>query len=169
MLEDFDNNLSILTESMARALNRRKFFTGAIKGVIATVAGVAGGTLVNVREAFAITCTCSWANNHVNCSEHGGCTNNGWDCPSGCSLCTTSSGCGTICKYQNGLWTSCTGLGPCGTGFRICTDCNCNGCSYICTCLSSCACCSPCCHSPTDVAAEMRRLRGQRSVVPAVA
>ena len=38
MLENFDKNVSIFTESLARALSRRKMMGTTVKGIFATVA-----------------------------------------------------------------------------------------------------------------------------------
>jgi hypothetical protein len=144
MFDTLDKHISNIAESMARRVNRRRVITRGIKGGFALVAGLALGQLSNLKEAFAVTCTCNWAggSGNANCPNVGGCPAQG--CPSGCSICTTSSGCGTICNYASGFWVSCTGLGSCGKGYRLCRDCNCNGCNYICTCLSA-TICNFCC------------------------
>lgn len=161
MFEEFDKQVSILSESLARSLSRRRMLANSVKGAVATVAGVALGTLVNVHDAFAVTCTCNWYEGRVNCPGTSGCNPPGGGvCPSNCSPCTSIDVCrdknGYYCPYSNGSWTSCTGLGTCGNGHKICMDCKCPNCSYVCTCLSNCICCNCC--NPKDVEAEMRRL-----------
>ncbi len=153
--QKFDSRIGIFAESIARKLNRRKLVANGVKGLFGTVAGVALGQLVNIQQAFASGCdTCNWAYGHhcSGCPGYAG-------CPSGYAVCTSSSGCGTICNYPNGQWTVCTIPCSCSTGFRVCTDCRTNGCGYICTCLSGRICCSqPCCSTPEGVHAEMQRL-----------
>jgi hypothetical protein len=164
MFEKFDRQISYLTESIARGISRRQVLTRTVKGVIATAAGTALGIFVNMKEAFAVTCTCDWygGSGNAGCPNHPSCPGNG-GCPSGCSPCTSYNGqltCnnGTYaCGYSNGTWVSCTGLGYCGNGSRICTDCKCPDCSYVCTCLSACFCCNCC--TPQDVEKEMQRLK----------
>lgn len=151
--QNFDSRVNLLAESVARKLNRRKLFANGTKGLFATIAGVALGQVVNIQQVFADTCTCNWAYGHQ-CS---GCPLDA-ACPSGYSVCTTSSGCGSVCNYSNGQWISCSNQGQCGVGFRVCTDCRTNGCGYICTCLSGCICCNPCCRTAAEVKAEMQRL-----------
>jgi len=157
MLEDFDKHVSILSESLARMLSRRKMVGSTIKGVFATVAAATAGQLTNVGEAFAshhCTCDDNWtvgkpcANLGHTCPHHSG-------CPQGCVVCH-SNDCGGWCNWSTGKWVSCHGLGTCGKGYKICTDCKCLHCSHKCTCLSQCICCS-CCTS-ADVRNEMERL-----------
>jgi hypothetical protein len=160
MLDTIDNIIGQLAESSARLLDRRQLLSRTAKGIVATIAGIALGQIIGVGEALA-ACTCNWAGggSNANCPHWSyPCPIGGAGCPSGCSVCTTSSGCGTICNYSNGQWLSCNGLGSCGTGFRMCTDCACPNCSYICTCLSNCICCTPCCHSADQIRAEVKRL-----------
>lgn len=154
MLDEFDKKISVLSESIARGLNRRQLLSRAAKGMAATAAGLALSQLTNLKSAFAVTCTCSWygGSGNANCPQAGGCP--GGHCPSSCSTCASPT-CG--CPWQYGEWVSCSGLGRCGTGFEVCTDCHCNGCNYLCTCLSQCICCSPCCQTPQEITAEMQR------------
>ncbi len=144
MSDAIDKYLSETTESIARQMNRRRVLSRGIKGGFALVAGITLGQFSNLKSAFAAPyCSCDWAYGHVNCSGSGGYCS-GTSCPSGCSVCTTSSGCGTICNYPGGRWVSCTGFGTCGRGYKLCTDCNCNACRYVCTCLSSIVCLNCC-------------------------
>lgn len=180
MLEELDQNISILMESTARVLKRRRFLGGMMKGVVAATAGLALGTFENIRSAFATTCPpkgCSGCQTSCDCCYIGGdtnancpkysnaCTFSG--CPMNCSACTSTDSCGGLCIYSNGSWCACNCLGKCGNGWKICTDCkcscsnNCNGkCNgvsyYLCTCMSGII-CSNCCN-PKDVEAEMRRI-----------
>ena len=163
MFEKLDNTISILTESAVRAISRRCLIASAVKGVVAATAALTLGIFTEAKSALAIdwttcnsSCTCHWAggSGNANCPQRGGCPNYG--CPSGCSVCTTSSGCGSICNYSDGAWCACNHLGTCGNGYKLCVDCRCNGCSYICTCRSACYCCSCC--TTKDVEEEMRRL-----------
>ncbi len=157
MLDELDEHLSMLSESFARRLNRRKAFTNTAKGLFATAAGITLAQLTNITKAFAVSCTCT--GNLCTC---GGTAGN--QCPSGCTTCTKSSGC-SYCPHSSGSWVSCTGLGNCGAGYKVCIDCKCGSgsCSQstFCTCLSSCICCS-CCNKQ-DVEAEMRRLAASLS------
>ncbi len=150
MLEELDKHLSIFSESFARRLNRRKALANTAKGLFATVAGITLGQLTNITNAFADSCTCT--GNICTCTP----TN---QCPSGCTTCTSSSGC-SYCPWPNGAWVSCSGFGICGNGYRVCIDCKCGSgtCSQstFCTCLSGII-CGNCCNSK-DVEAEMRRL-----------
>ncbi len=154
-LDDLDKHISIVTESVARALSRRTVLARATKGLVATIAGVTLGELMNVREAFAVSCNCHPANGTY-------CSNcpNGVGCPSGCSACTGTDYCGGWCTWDHGWWLSCSGLGSCGNGYRICTDCKCPNCgsnnTSVCTCLSAII-CQNCC-TREQVAAEARRL-----------
>jgi hypothetical protein len=163
MFEEFDKQTSIVVESLARLITRRRVVTNSLKGVAAVVAGASLGTFIDFRDAFAAGCTCNWYNGsgNANCPSHPGCNSSGSaSCPSGCSPCTSSDVCrdsqGYYCNYSSGSWTSCTGQGSCGNGYRICIDCKCPNCSYVCTCLSNCICCNCC--KEADVENEMRRL-----------
>ncbi len=151
MLEELDEHLSMLSESLARRLNRRKALVNTAKGLFATVTGITLAQLTNITNAFAVSCSCT--GNICTC---GG---SGYQCPSGCSTCTSSSGC-SYCPHPSGHWVSCNGLGNCGNGYKVCIDCKCSSgtCSQstFCTCLSGCICCSCC--NPKDVEAEMRRV-----------
>src|SRR5438874_13396559 len=87
MLEDFDKQVSIFAESLARKFNRRKMVGTTVKGLFATVAAATLGQFVNVGEAFAITWTCddNWTTgspcNTIGCP----CPHHG--CPSGYIAC----------------------------------------------------------------------------------
>lgn len=158
MLEEFDKQVSVFTESLARRLARRKMLGTAVKGAVAAIAAATIGQFTNLRQAFAVSCTCddNWTNG-VPCDNIGhSCPSSG--CPSGCSVCCCND-CNGWCNYPSGSWTSCSGLGKCGNGYKICTDCKCgNPCTKQnrCTCLSQCICCNCC--TKADVQAEMRRL-----------
>ena len=158
MLEDFDKNVSILAESLARKLNRRKMVSTTVKGVFTAIAAATIGQVINVRQAFAATCTCdsNWTTGSP-CDNIGyPCPHPGPGCPSNCKACGNND-CGGWCKYSTNGWVSCSGLGNCGNGYRMCVDCKCAGtCSKKCTCLSDCICCGCC--TPDDVRTEMQRL-----------
>lgn len=157
MLEDFDKNISIAAESLARKLNRRKMMTNTIKGVFATVAAATIGQFANIGQAFAVSCTCddNWTNGSP-CNNIGYPCPSTTGCPSGCAVCTNND-CGGWCNYSTGSWISCTGLGTCGNGYKKCVDCKCAGtCSKKCTCLGPCICCNCC--SAQDIRDEMHRL-----------
>ena len=55
MLEEFDKQVSIWTESFARKFNRRKMVGTTVKGVFATVAAATVGQLVNLGQ-FRVPC-----------------------------------------------------------------------------------------------------------------
>ena len=77
MLEDFDKNVSILMESFARTLGRRKMVGTTVKGVFATVAAATLGQFTGLGQALAsCTCTCDdcWTNGVP-------CNNIGYNCP----------------------------------------------------------------------------------------
>ena len=162
MLEDLDQTTFILSESIARTFSRRKFVVKTVKGAFAALAGLSLGH-VGVKDAMAQACSCIWLGgaSNANCPTKGGCPGTG-ACPSGCSNCVQSDGCingagVNLCPYASATWISCSGLGSCGFGHRLCRDCKCNTCSgYLCTCLGPCVCCS-CCRA-ADVEAEMRRV-----------
>jgi hypothetical protein len=165
MFDEFDKQVSILSESIVRSLSRRRMLGTAVKGTIVTLAGASLGIFTGLRNAFAAGCTCNWygGGSNANCpSWPNACNIGGVVCPSGCSPCTSSDVCKeshspfSYCNYPNASWTSCTGLGTCGNGYKICVDCKCPNCSYVCTCLSVCYCCNCC--NPKDVEIEMRRL-----------
>ena len=160
MLEGIDKHISVLTESLARALSRRKVIEAGVKGVFATIAAGALGQLVDIKQAFAgCTCECDdcWTQgNPCNDFGHNCPTGAQGGCPSGCSICTSSDYCGGFCGYPSGYWVSCSGLCACHGGYRLCTDCKCPNCSVTCTCLSGIFCCNCC--TRQDVEAEMRRV-----------
>src|SRR5947207_2070983 len=130
MLEDFDKQVSILTEAIARKFHRRQMVGTTVKGLFATVAAATVGQLANVGQAFAATtCTCDegWTTGH-RCSYWGHpcpyTSTTATQCPSGCSTCY-SPGCNGWCSYSSGHWVSCSGLGTCGKGYKLCWDCKC--------------------------------------------
>jgi len=150
MLEDFDKQVSIFTESFARKLNRRKMVATTVKGLFATVAATAVGQFTNFGQAFAASCTCDegWTTGHTcgyygyqyRCPHNTSLTNG---CPSTCSVCTindSTHGCGGWCTYTSGNWVSCSGLGTNGKGYKLCWDCHCptGSCKHKCSCLSGC-------------------------------
>ena len=157
MLEEFDKRISILSESLARALNRRKIVGNTVKGLFATVAGATLGRLTSPGEASAAcACTCDdcWTNGHP-------CNHYGYPCPShycpgGCTTCTRHNWCGGWCSYSSGKWVSCSGLGVCGQGYRICRDCKCPNCRVKCSCRSAITCYSCC--SAADIRNEAERI-----------
>jgi hypothetical protein len=159
MLEEMDKYISSLSESVARSMDRRQILKKGIKGVFAATAGMALGQFANIKNAFAVTCTCNWAggSGNANCPKSSGCPlGSSAGCPTGYSVCTSSSGCGTICNWPGGRWVSCTGLGTHGHGYKLCTDCNNSGCADVCTCLSGIICYN--CSTQKEVEEEMRRL-----------
>lgn len=159
MLEDFDERVSSWSESFVRMVGRRRFLHKAAKGTFATVASLALGSFVDLKNAFAATCGCDFA-----CGRR--CFGAGrfhQFCPSGCVTCTPSAGCHNctrrgqnLCPWSDGSWVSCHGLGRCGHGFRICRDCRCFSCSHACTLLSDIICFNCC--SSAQIEAEMRLL-----------
>src|SRR5436305_10253533 len=108
MLEDFDKNISIFTESIARRLSRRKMVGTTVKGVFATVAAATIGQVVNLGQAFAVTCTCdqNWTTGHrcgfwgFPCPQNTSLTNG---CPSSCPVCIRPD-CGGWCEWSSGHW-----------------------------------------------------------------
>lgn len=157
LLEEFDKQVSVFAESLARRLARRKMLGAAVKGAVATIAAATIGQFTNIGQAFAVSCTCddNWTTG-VPCDSIGYHCSPSSYCPSGCAVCCCND-CGGWCNYPSGSWVSCQGLGTCGNGYKICTDCKCAGsCNHKCTCLSQCICCSCC--KKEDVQAEMRRL-----------
>jgi len=162
MFEKLDEHISELSELIARTVNRRQLLARTVKGVFATAAGLTLAQFTNLKSAFAITCTCMWAggSGNANCPHTSGCPGGiNPPCPSGCVTCTTSSGCGSVCNYPGGSWVSCSGFGPCGMGYKVCTDCKCHSsCSYpnVCTCLSPIICYNCCTRKAVED--EMRRI-----------
>jgi hypothetical protein len=154
MLEDFDKQVSILSETFARLLSRRKMLGTAVKGVFATVAAATHGQFANVGEAFAFICTCNDDWRHGRPCLY--CRDYGYRCPWDCIVCTNRDWCGGWCNWYHGRWIACHHLGVCGHGYRICTDCMCGDCDYRCTCLSDCFCCYCC--TAGDIRAERERL-----------
>ena len=146
---EMEERVTNVADSAVRKISRRDGLKHVFRGTTAALAGVTVGQLTGVKAANAIACTCSKPRG-VWCS---GCASNG--CPSGYSICTTSSPCAP-CIYSSGYWVSCTGLGSCGFGYRVCRDCWRNSsCSTTCGCLST-VLCSGCC-SPAEVKADMAR------------
>lgn len=159
--DQLDERTSRLTESVARAVSRRRVLVRTAKGIAATIAGVTLGQLIAVRNAFADSCSCNWygGSGNANCPSWPHPCPWGQGCPSGCSVCTSSDVCRNgvyYCNYAGGSWGTCYG-GKCGNGHYVCTDCKCPNCSYVCTCLSQEFYCGNCC-TPQEVEAEMRRL-----------
>jgi hypothetical protein len=152
LLEDADMSVGLASEDIARKLSRRTLLFRTLKGTAATAAALSVGSFVGVKNAFADACDCTppgqfcWAIGKT-------CPFNG--CPTGCSICTTSDGCGG-CIYSSGYWVACTGQGSCSNGYRLCYDCKCPGCGTTCGCLSGCICCNCC--SPQEVRLEAGRL-----------
>ncbi len=161
MLENFDKDISVLTESLARSLGRRKMIGTTVRGLTAAIVAATLGQFTNIGQAFAQECKCQCDECWTNGQPCQFCPTTG--CPSNCQVCTSSSGC-IFCGYASGHWVAyqCTGLGTCHNGYKICTDCKCKNshgqydCNYTCTCLSACICCNCC--TPQDVKAEMERL-----------
>src|SRR5258708_39807447 len=60
MFEEFDKQISIFSESVARQLSRRRMLTNSVKGVVVTVAGATLSTFINFKDAFAAGCPCHW-------------------------------------------------------------------------------------------------------------
>jgi hypothetical protein len=143
LLSTLDTDLSLLSESAARKLNRREVMTHSLKGVVATVAGISVGALIRPSDALADDCQCGWPGGPPGqtCGSIGY-TCPSWGCPSGCQTCI--QGDCDDCGYPSGWWTSCS-CGLCNIGFRACFDCVCTGCGYgECGCLSGCQCFSCC-------------------------
>jgi hypothetical protein len=157
MLKDIDESVSQLLESLARFNERRRFVKNTVKGVFAILTGLSVAQFTGLKEAFAASCTCSWLFGQVNCPGTSGCPPIG-GCPSAYSVCTSSNDPNHLCPYYSGSWISCSGLGTCGQGFRICTDCFhlslCGG--DYCTCQSGIL-CGYCC-SKQAVEEEMHRV-----------
>ena len=143
-------------EGFARAIDRRAFLRRTLQVAFATLVASAAGSLGSVQTVLAATCTCSPPRG-VYCGSMGyTCQSGGNACPSACSICTTSSGCGP-CIYTSGSWYSC-GCGLCGMGCRKCTDCMCpsgSGCSNTCGCAGPIQ-CLECC-GPQDMVEELNR------------
>lgn len=159
LINEADRVVGIWTEELARKVDRRHILVKGIRGLAASVAAVSVGSFAEVKQVFAVTCTCNWIRKQVNCPSHC-CCPTGAGCPSGCSFCTSSDSCGGWCIYPDGCWTSCNSFCTCGYGYKLCCDCKCNSCSgYLCTCLSQVICCQCC--TPADVEAEMSRLQAE--------
>jgi len=157
MLEDLDKGVSIVSESIARVLSRRKMVRNSVKGLFATVAAATLGQFIGLSEADASChCTCDdcWTTGH-SCNFYGHPCPPHY-CPSGCTTCTSLNWCGGWCNYRSGKWVSCYGLGVCGKGYRICRDCKCPTCRVKCTCRSAIVCYSCC--TAADVKTEMGRI-----------
>src|SRR6266540_4653120 len=139
LINNADGIISLWSEALARRINRRDLIFRAVKSVAAAAAAASVGSLVNVKEVFA-ACTCSYL---ASCSPYGACPFRG--CPSSCTACTSSNGCGTNCPHSSGYWVipNCS-CGVCGNGWYECWDCKCPSCSHLCTCKSTCV-CSGCC------------------------
>ncbi len=53
MLENFDKDISVLTESLARSLGRRKMIGTTVKGLTAAIVAATLGQFTNIGQAFA--------------------------------------------------------------------------------------------------------------------
>lgn len=155
MFEDFDKRVSVLSESFARMLSRRRVAGMTVKGLFATVAGATLGQVTGGAANASCYCTCDdcWTVGH-HC-DHIGFPCPPHNCPTGCVTCH-SGDCGGWCNWQSGKWVACSGLGKCGKGYRYCRDCKCPHCSHKCTCRSAIT-CENCC-TAQDVRNEMERL-----------
>jgi hypothetical protein len=168
LVKTIDEAVTVFSEELARRLNRRRFLINGAKGLAAAVAAACVGGIGNVREAFAITCSCTWisGSGNANCPHWSHqCPQGAPACPSGCSFCTINDlpkgangyGCYGWCDYSGGQWVSCTGLCTGQQGYKVCSDCKCSTCNgYLCTCLSSIQCCN--CLTLPDAQAEMAAL-----------
>src|SRR5260370_18204462 len=133
MFEEFDKRISILSESLARSLNRRRMVTISVKGAAATLAGATLGIFTQVHDAFAVTCTCNWYDGsaNANCPNHKGCNTPGYGVfPPGCPPWTNIDYCYVTDShyYSNkftAIWTSCTALWPVAHEHKICVVCHC--------------------------------------------
>ena len=160
---NFDKNVSVIAESTARKVSRRKALSTTVKGMFAAVSALAVGQFMGRGDAeAAVNCGCGWIGGSINAncpgankSPQGGCP--AYGCPVGCVTCTTVDGCGG-CVYGSGYWVACSNLGTCGLGYKVCRDCKCGAtCGvYNCTCLSD-VYCKRCCKQ-SDVEAEMIRI-----------
>jgi hypothetical protein len=156
-----DRRIGQWLEDASRRLGRRKVLTNGLKGVAAAVAAVTVGTWPGRAVAHPGHPYCHYPG-HGHCSNLGkSCPLNG-GCPSGCYVCTTSSGCGG-CIYSSGYWATSSHCGICGEGFKLCYDCRCTGCSRTCGCASKCL-CSGCCRRE-DVEREMERAMAEAAAL----
>ena len=156
MFEKFDRQIGVLTESLARKLDRREMIATSVKGLFATVTATALVQLTDLGNAFAKSCSCGA--NPVPCTEQGRICPATPGCPSNCVICVPTDCNGLCTTHATGQWVACSGLGKHGNGYKVCTDCTCGGClsSQKCTCLSQCVCCH--CSTSQDVKREMQRL-----------
>lgn len=156
---NFDQETRLALEEFARRIDRRGFLKRASMTLFAAAAATALGSLANATRVYASHAACQChPPNGVYCSGCPSTTEGG--CPSGCSVCTSSSGCSLAkCPYSSGNWSSC-GCGICGAGCVVCYDCKCPGCSNICGCVSTCLCCNCC--GPQAIAEEMERIARER-------
>ena len=89
---DVDETVSRWTETLARKISRRRIVSTGLKGIAATAAAWTIGNFAAGQSAEAVSCSCSYPG-CGSCSCLGKtCPTSG--CPSGCYVCTTSSGCG---------------------------------------------------------------------------
>jgi hypothetical protein len=166
--EKVDIGVASVAERVVRKMTRREVVLRGVVGAGATLAALT----VGVRPSKAVTCVCGPT---YNCSHWGwSCRSAG--CPSGMFACQniSSNSCSCInggkntqgycCLYPSGNWIACSGI-CCGNGgcngYRICYDCQGNGCDKWCTCLSDVQCCE--CATPQDVHNEMIRLEQARA------
>lgn len=155
-LRDIDESVRVRSEWLARKIPRRSILGKATTATFGLIAAVAAGSL-RILPADALSCSCGFPHSTL-C---GGCPDllEQSGCPSGCSFCTTSDGCGGLCPWAGGWWTTDSCCGTCNGGFYQCSDCICptgGGCGAACGCKSGCL-CHGCC-SPSAVADEIRRL-----------
>lgn len=120
-------------EQLSNGISRRRFLDVGVKGIFGALAAIATGQF-GLRSAFATHYYCC----DEGTSECGGCpsvTQTSQKCPSGLSICTTSSGC-AYCKWSTGEWNC--GIGP----IYRCVDCwNGSSCASACTCAQQIHCC----------------------------
>jgi hypothetical protein len=162
-LRRLDDAVELVEESAARGVSRRSLLSRAVRAVPLAFAGVAVGSMGRLTDVMASNCPGCTYTNHNNCGQTCYAPNY---CPSGYKLCCNNSGCGGLCPHppSSGCqWIGCSGLGKCGQGFRVCTDCipTSGGCSRACTCYSN-VICTDCC-TREDVHAEQLRIALLRS------
>lgn len=162
-MTDLEKTTRLGLEEFARSTNRRHFLTRTMRAGFAVLASVTFGSIATAQRVYAdSSCSCTLPAQTV-CS---GClTGSFGGCPTNCSECSSTDGCGSPCAHLTGHWSSC-GCGTCGAGCRECWDCECPDCGHLCGCVSACNCCSCC--SPADMAAELRRLAAEAGNARAV-
>lgn len=150
-----DRKIGQWLEDTSRLIGRRKILMNGLKGAAVAVAGLTVGTLPGRASADPSHPYCHYPNGR-HCSAYGKTCPTSGGCPSGCYVCTRSSGCSTsLCPYSSGYWITAPACGVCGYGYYLCYDCRCTSCSRICGCKSSCR-CSGCC-ALAEVEEDMRR------------